>query len=172
MLAGQMLIELFETIKDPRISRMREHKLADILVLTFCALFCRCRTWYEIEEFAESREDFFRTFLELPNGIPSHDTFNRVFQLLDFNQINKILFEWLNEFHKTDGKQLIHIDGKFLTGSNREANNSRSSLGMVSAYASETGICLMSVMTRLKKDEGEKKSMEKLIDGLSLRTEI
>jgi predicted transposase YbfD/YdcC len=172
MLKGRMLIELFEAIKDPRLARKREHKLVDILVITFCGVFSRCRSWYEIAEFAEAREDFFKSILELPNGLPSHDTLNRVFQLLDFNQISKVLSEWLSEFQNTQGKQIIHIDGKFINGSNKEANNSRSSLGMVSAYASESGICLMSVMTRLKKDEGEKKSMEKLIDGLNLKKSI
>ena len=172
MLNGRMLIELFETIPDPRMTRKREHKLVDILVITFCGVFSRCRSWYEIEEFAEARQDFFKSILELPNGIPSHDTLNRVFQLLDFNQISKILSDWLYEFQKAEGKQIIHIDGKFINGSNRESENSRSSLGMVSAYASETGICLMSVMTRLEKDEGEKKSMEKVIDGLNLKKTI
>lgn len=171
---GQMLIELFETIEDPRIERRRAHKLVDILVITFCGVFSRCRSWYEIAEFAEAREEFFRSILELPNGIPSHDTLNRVFQLLNFNQINKILSDWLSELSKSIGSdnQLIHIDGKFINGSNKKNKDSRSTLGMVSAYASETGICLMSVMTRLEKDQGEKKSMEKLIDGLNLKKSI
>lgn len=172
MFSGQMLVDFFETIKDPRVDRNKEHKLVDILVITFCGVFCRCQSWYEIEEFAEGREELFRSFLELPNGIPSHDTFNRVFQLLNFEEISCLLFDWLREFQKTDGRQLVHIDGKFLNGSNKEATDSRSSLGMISAYASETGICLMSVMTRLKRDEGEKKSIEKLIDKMNLRKSI
>lgn len=172
MITRTELMEFFATIRDPRIDRGKEHKLVDILVITYCAVFCRCYTWYDIEEFAEAREKLFRQFLELPNGIPSHDTFNRVFQLLDFDEISRLLFEWLSQFQQTDGRQLIHIDGKFLNGSNKDAGNSRSSLGMVSAYASETGLCLLSTMTRLEKDEGEKKSMEKLIDGLSLKKAI
>lgn len=172
MLTTNMIIDFFETIEDPRLDRKREHKLVDILVITFCAVFCRCKSWYEIEEFAESREEIFRKFLELPNGIPSHDTLNRVFQLLDFDHISQLLFEWLSQFQETDGTQLIHIDGKFLNGSNRQSQNSRSCLGLISAYASESGLCLLSVMTRLEKDEGEKKSMEKLIDSLKLRKSI
>ena len=169
MLNGQMLIDLFETIPDPRKVRRREHKLVDVLVIVFCGVFSRCRSWYEIADFADAREDFFKNILELPNGLPSHDTLNRVFQLLDFDTISSILSEWLSEFQKANDKQLIHIDGKFLNGSNRMAGDSRTSLGMVSAYASDSGICLMSVMTRLEKDKGEKKAMEKLIDGTKLK---
>lgn len=171
---GRMLIDVLEDIQDPRLSRRRQHKLVDILVLTFCGVFSRCQSWYEIAEFADSREDFFRTFLELPNGIPSHDTFNRVFQLLEFEQISRVLFEWLQEFHQVPNEQhsLLHIDGKFLTGSNKKNGDSRSTLGMISAYASETGLCLMSVMTRTEKDQGEKKSMEKLIEGMNLKKSI
>lgn len=171
---GQMLIDVFATIKDPRIERHRQHKLVDILVITLCGVFSRCRSWYEIAEFAEAREEFFKTFLDLPNGIPSHDTLNRVFQLLDFNQVSVILFEWLSQFHQplSDENQLMHVDGKFLLGSNKKNQDSRSTLGMISAYASETGLCLMSVMTRLEKDQGEKKSMEKLISGMNLKKAI
>ncbi len=171
---AQMLVDLFEKIEDPRIERRRAHKLVDVLVITFCGVFCGYRSWYEIVDFASVREDFFRSILELPNGIPSHDTLNRVFQLLNFGEISRILSEWLSHFPKANGDkdQLVHIDGKFINGSNKKNNNSRSTLGMVSAFASETGICLASVMTRLEKDHGEKKSMEKLIDGLNLRKTI
>lgn len=80
--------------------------------------------------------------------------------------------QWLEQFRQTSGREIIHIDGKFLNGSNKEAQNSRSSLGLISAYASETGICLLSVMTRLEKGEGEKKSIESLVDALVLRKSI
>lgn len=172
MLSGQMLFEFFATVQDPRVSRRRAHNLVDILVITFCALLSRCRSWYEIEEFAHEREEFFKSFLELQNGIPSHDTFNRVFQLVNFDAISRSLFEWLSAFAELQDGEHIHLDGKFASGSNRMAGDSRSSLGLVSAYVSRTGICLLSTMTRLQKDEGEKKSMEKLIDGLKLRKAI
>lgn len=172
MLAGEMLIELFSKIEDPRLDRHKEHKLCDVLVITFCAVFSGCKSWYEIVEHAKVRQEFYKKLLELPNGIPSHDTFNRIFQLLDFKIINAAFSEWLQHFAKDVGHKIISIDGKFLNGSNKRPGDSRSSLGMVSAYSTETGICLYSVMTRLEKNKSEKQSMEKVIDGLKLKGSV
>jgi len=172
MLAGQMLIDMFSIIKDPRIERNKQHKLCDILVLSFCGIFSGCKSWYEIVEFAEVRKKFYQSILELPHGIPSHDTFNRVFQILDFKIIESTFSSWLIKFAGSTDHKIISIDGKFLNGSNKEAGNSRSALGLVSAYSTETGICLHSVMTRLEKNKSEKQAMEKVIDGLNLKGSI
>lgn len=172
MLAGEMLIELFSNISDSRIDRHKKHKLCDILVITFCAVFAGNKSWYDIVDFAEIRKDFFKKLLELPNGIPSHDTFNRVFQLLDFDLINLAFTEWLQNFAKDVDHKIISIDGKFLNGSNKKAGNSRTSLGMVSAYSTETGICLYSVMTRLEKNKSEKQAMEQVVDAIKLKGSV
>lgn len=172
MLAGEMLIDMFSRIEDPRLDRGKSHKLCDILVLTFCGVFSGCKSWYEIVEFAEIREDFYKKILDLPNGIPSHDTLNRTFQLLDFKLIDSIFSEWLQAFAKENKHKLISIDGKFLNGSNKVAENSRTGLGLVSAFSSETGICLHSVMTRLEKNKSEKQAMEQVLDGIKMKGSI
>lgn len=74
--------EHFSIVPDPRVDRTKLHKLEDILAITICAVICNCDTWNEIEDFGVVHEDWFKTFLELPNGIPSHDTFGRVLAAL------------------------------------------------------------------------------------------
>lgn len=76
-------IEIFSEVPDPRINRTRKHKLIDIIVMTICGLICKSETWTEIADYADANEEWFRKFLELPGGIPSHDTFGRVFSLID-----------------------------------------------------------------------------------------
>ena len=76
----------FGKLNDPRVERAKRHQLMDIIVLTLCAVICGADNWAEIEEFGKAKEDWFRRFLRLPNGIPSHDTFGRVFGLLDPEQ--------------------------------------------------------------------------------------
>ena len=77
------LVEHFADLKDPRVNRTKKHRLDDILVIALSALVCGATTFEDIEEFAESREDWFKTFLPLPHGLPSHDTVYRVFCALD-----------------------------------------------------------------------------------------
>ena len=80
------IMDHFGKLEDPRIERARRHELLDIIVITFCAVICGADNWVEIEEFGKARQEWFRRFLQLPNGIPSHDTFGRVFSLLDTEQ--------------------------------------------------------------------------------------
>ena len=75
--------EHFATLTDPRTARGREHRLIDILTITLCAVICGADDWVAVATFGETKEEWLRTFLALPNGIPSHDTFGRVFRLLD-----------------------------------------------------------------------------------------
>ena len=77
------LIEHFEVIKDPRVNRTKDHALIDVLVIAVCTLLCGGETFNDMEDFGAAKKEWFRTFLVLTNGIPSHDTFNRVFAALD-----------------------------------------------------------------------------------------
>src|SRR5215216_2137917 len=77
------LIEHFQGITDPRVNRTKEHALIDVLVIAVCTLLCGGETFNDMEDFGKAKEDWFRTFLTLANGIPSHDTFNRVVAALD-----------------------------------------------------------------------------------------
>jgi len=80
---GTSLIAHLLEIEDPRIDRTRRHKLLDILVIAICAVICGADDWVEVELFGQAKEVWLRTILELPNGIPSHDTFGRVFARID-----------------------------------------------------------------------------------------
>ena len=80
------IAERFGILEDPRTGHTRRHELLDIIVITLCAMICGADNWVEIEEFGKTKEDWFRRFLKLPNGIPSHDTFGRVFGLRDPEQ--------------------------------------------------------------------------------------
>jgi len=79
----QSLAYHFASVKDPRVLKRSRHKLIDILVIAICGVICGADDWVSIAEFAKAKADWFRGFLELPNGIPSHDTFGRTFSLLD-----------------------------------------------------------------------------------------
>src|SRR5437660_12119206 len=87
----------FENLTDPRMERTRRHVLQDILVIALCAMIANANTWVDIERFGKSKLDFLRRFLELPNGIPSHDTFSRVLAKLDPASMLVCLQTWLNE---------------------------------------------------------------------------
>ena len=76
-------IDFFDSLSDPRVERTRKHKLIDILVITIAAVISGCDDWNEIELYGNSKLEWLKGFLKLPEGIPSHDTFNRVFAMLD-----------------------------------------------------------------------------------------
>ena len=88
------IMDHFGKLEDPRIERAKRHELRDILMITLCAVICGADNLVEIEEFGKAREDWFRRFLKLPNGIPSHDTFGRVFSLLDPEQFAACFMDW------------------------------------------------------------------------------
>ena len=93
------LIDHFGELKDPRIERNKLHKLIDILTIAICAVICNADTWEDIEEFAKSKEGWFRKFLELPNGVPSHDTLRRVFLRLKPEEFQAGFLSWVTALH-------------------------------------------------------------------------
>lgn len=163
------LIESFSLIKDPRVNRRRKHNLIDIIVLAVCGTLSGCQGWVEIVDFSEAREQWFKQFLELPNGIPSHDTMGRVFSILDPQAFQDAFFTWLNVIRDILITQHVCIDGKFLKGSLRETRRPRSAIQLVSAWSTELGICFAQKKSVLEKEEGEKRIMEQLIRTLFLK---
>ncbi|MDR2891804.1 MAG: ISAs1 family transposase [Deltaproteobacteria bacterium] len=131
----------FISIHDPRIDRTKKHKLVDIIMITLCATICGMEGWEDIEIFAEEREEWFRKFLELPNGIPSHDTMYRVFSRINPKELNKILIEWTQGLNKSVDGKVVAIDGKTLRGSFDTASG-QSALHMISAWVEENGLVL------------------------------
>jgi len=146
------LVERLQDIPDPRRQGQNlKHQLHDILVLGFCGVIAGCDDFVEIAAWARLHQPFFRTFLDLPNGIPSHDTFTRVFAMVDAPALHGILLGWLHQRRGLPG-QLIHIDGKAL----RHTRSKRHNLGalqIVSAWASETGLTLGQVAVDAKSNE-------------------
>jgi predicted transposase YbfD/YdcC len=134
------IMEYFENLPDPRIDRKKLHKLQDIIFITIGATICGCDTWEDIEEWAEIREDWLKTILELPNGIPSHDTINRVFSLIDPQAFQQCFVDWVKSVsHITEG-QVISIDGKRMCNSGEDG--AKAVVHMVSAWSNENNMVL------------------------------
>ena len=151
-LKAETLFERVGEIKDPRKERTKLHLLKDILVIAVCATICGADNWEDIAEFGESKREWFATFLELENGIPSHDTFRRVFILLDNIELKTLFVEWLSATVSLSKGSLVNIDGKNLCGS-REPLKGKKALNMVSAWASEQSVVLGQVRCEEKSNE-------------------
>lgn len=156
----------FGTLEDPRIERTKRHSMTDILVLSICGFVCGIDTWVDLEEFAEIREDWFRTFLELPNGIPSHDTFGRFFAALDPEAFSRCFSTWMQSVAQTTEGEVVAIDGKTLRRSFDRAS-SKAAIHMVSAWAAGNGVVLGQVRTDEKSNEIT--AIPKLLETLHLQ---
>jgi predicted transposase YbfD/YdcC len=146
------LVYHFSVIEDPRMDRSKEHLLSDILVIAVCAMLCGAEHFTDFEDFGEAKEDFFRTFLQLPHGIPSHDTFRRVFALLDPQQFADCFRRWTEGLRKAIGQEIVAVDGKTLRRSHDRAKG-KGPVHMVSAWARENGLVLGQVKVDGKSNE-------------------
>lgn len=163
------LVELLQIIPDPRRQcRNLKHRLEDILVLGFCGVLAGCDDFVETAAWARLHEEFFRTFLELPNGIPAHDTFTRVFAVVEAAALQGVLLGWLQQRRGLPG-ELIHIDGKALRRTRRRSRR-LGALHLVSAWASEAGLTLGQVAVDAKSNEIT--AIPQLLELLDLRDKI
>ena len=144
------MIQFFSVVRDPRVDRTKEHKLIDIIVIALCSVLCGAEGWTEIEEFGKGKKEWFKSFLRLANGIPSHDTFRRVFMILDSEKFREILIKWAGQVTKKMKGEIVSIDGKTARGSQK---NGKAVLHTVSAWAHDAGIILGEVKTREKSNE-------------------
>ena len=142
----------FSVIEDPRIDRTKDHALIDILVIALCAMLCGAEGFVDFEEFGHAKSEFLRSFLDLPNGIPSHDTFRRVFALLDPVQFSECFRSWTESLRKTLRAEIVAIDGKTLRRSHDRAKG-KEPIHMVSAWARENGLVLGQIKTADKSNE-------------------
>jgi predicted transposase YbfD/YdcC len=170
------LIDHFEKIEDPRLNRTRKHNVIDIIAITVMATVSGMKNWIDIVDWGKANEEWLRKLLELPNGIPSHDTFGRVFSLIKPEPFQSAFKEWVESidlnFH---ARETIAIDGKILKGSVRKKSDNidkKSTLLIVSAWACKSGLSLGQLSSRMGKDEGEKKTMEKLLDQIDVNGNI
>jgi predicted transposase YbfD/YdcC len=163
------LVERLQTIADPR--RQGEnlkHPLVDLIILGFCGVLAGCEDFVEIAEWAKVHEEVFGTVLELPHGIPSHDTFNRVFAMLSATTLQDVLLPWLVERRGLPG-EWIHLDGKTLRGTRCKSQKLKA-LHVVSAWAGHTGLTLGQVAVDTKSNEIT--ALPQLLDLLDLRDKI
>lgn len=142
----------FSALEDPRIDRTKRHKLLDIVVIAICAVICGADTWVDVESFGHAKHKWLETLLELPNGIPSHDTFGRVFALLDPDQFQNCFFRWIAAVAETTQGQVIAIDGKTLRRSH-DNRLGKDAIVMVSAWATANRLVLGQVKVDDKSNE-------------------
>jgi len=145
------LESLFAQVEDPRMERTRLHRLRDIIILAICGVLCGAEGWVEIEEFGKAKEAFFTELLNLPNGIPSHDTFGRVFALIDPKQFEAGFVQWVQGISQTV-KGVVAIDGKTLRRSH-DHEAGKKALHVVSAWAVENRLVLAQLATEEKSNE-------------------
>ena len=142
----------FSEISDPRIDRTKYHNLQDMIVVAICAAICGANGWADVERFGKAKTDWLRQFVSLENGIPSHDTFGRVFSMLDPTKFYTCMHNWLRNFRLSLKGQHVAIDGKTLRGSHDSAKGC-SALHMVSAWASGLRLDLGQVSVDDKSNE-------------------
>jgi predicted transposase YbfD/YdcC len=149
---GKSVKEHFSSVSDPRILRKTRHKLIDVIVITLCAVIAGADDWVEIAAFGKEKEQWFKTFLELPKGIPSHDTFGRIFSLINPEEFAKCFVNWIRGAFPMVGSDIIAIDGKTARRSHDRANG-KSAIHMVSAWAVRNHLILGQVKTDDKSNE-------------------
>lgn len=138
-------------VPDPRVERTKKHKLQDILVIAVCAVICGAEHWTHIEAFGKIHEAWFRTFLDLPKGIPSHDTFGRVFAVLDPEAFEAVLRAFVADLAGSRDKH-IAVDGKTLRHSFDHAS-SRTPVHLVSAWGYEDHVVFGQLAVKTKSNE-------------------
>lgn len=144
------LIEHFQTLSDPRVDRTREHDLIDVLIIAICTLLCGGDSFNDMEDFGHAKHDWFKTFLRLRNGIPSHDTFNRVFAALDPQQFLDCFLRWTQSLRQAVAQEIVAVDGKALR---RALNKDQSIKYVVSAWAESNGLVLGQLKVADKSNE-------------------
>ncbi len=142
----------FAAVPDPRVERTKRHELQDILVIAVCGVIGGAEHWTDIEMFGKVNEEWFRTFLGLPNGIPSHDTFGRVFAALDPQAFEAVVQAFVADLAGSSRGKHIAIDGKTLRGSFDRAG-SKAPLQMVSAWVHETDVTFGQVAVEASSNE-------------------
>lgn len=142
----------FSTLKDPRINRTKRHELLDMVFIAICAVICGADDYVAIEDFGKSKEKWLRQHLSLPNGIPSHDTFGRLFEALDAEQFQRCFLEWMQAVSYLSEGEIIAIDGKQLRRSHDKAEG-KAAIHMVSAWATSNRLVLGQVKVDEKSNE-------------------
>ena len=137
----QSLEACFGELADPRVVGRCDHLFIEIILIAVCGVLCGAESWSEIEEFGKAKQAWLKQYLELPAGIPSHDTFGRVFRLLEANAFQAGFIKWVEQSFHIKRDQVIAVDGKTARGS-RDSFSGQKAIHLVSAFAHESGLLL------------------------------
>jgi len=149
---GGSLRAHFATLPDPRVERTKRHGLLDLVTIAVCAVVCGADSWVAVEQFGQRKEAFLRRFLALPHGIPSHDTFGRVFAVLDPARFEACFLAWIQDTVRLTGGQVVAIDGKTARRSH-DRGGGKAALHLVSAWATANRVVLGQVAVDAKSNE-------------------
>lgn len=150
--SGASITEHFASLEDPRIDRTKRHNLLDIVTIAICGTICGADSWVDIELFGHCKEEWFKSFLELPNGIPSHDTFGDVFARLDPDQFQRCFIEWIQAVAQVTQGEVVAIDGKTVRRSH-DRTLGKQAIHMVNVWASSSGLVLGQAKVAAKSNE-------------------
>ena len=146
------LISIFSKLQDSRIDRTKRHSLTDIIAIAICAVVCGADSWVDVELFGKSRKEWLSGFLELPNAIPYHHTFGRVFSMLDAERFQSCFVEWVRSVSEITEGQIVSIDGKTVRRSH-DGRAGMSAIHLVNAWASANRLVLGQVKVDDKSNE-------------------
>ena len=138
---SNFILEIFDRLEDWRIERCKLHKLSDLLFISLCAMLSGADSFTEIEEFGLDRQEWLGQYLDLTHGIPSHDTFRRIFIELGSESFSKIFQDWMGAITQLSEGELISPDGKQLRGT-KDLSSGRYGFYLVGAWAHQNGLCL------------------------------
>jgi predicted transposase YbfD/YdcC len=160
------IVDHFGKMEDPRIERQKQPQLLDVIVLAICAVLCGADDWVAIETFGRAKEAWFRRFLALPNGIPSHDTFGRIFALLSPVRFQECFVHWMQAVAEVVTGQVVAIDGKTLRRSS-DRRSAKAAIHRGSAWATQNRV----VLGQLKTEEKSKEitAIPELLKALDVR---
>ena len=146
------IVDHFKDLEDKRVERTKRHKLIDIVTIAICAVICGVDSWVLMEAYGKKKEKWLKQFLELPNGIPSHDTFARVFARIDPQQFHNCFLSWIKSINKITEGEVIAIDGKTLRHS-YDKGKDKGAIHMVSAWATSNKLVLGQCKVEEKSNE-------------------
>lgn len=145
-------LEYFAELADPRGGQGRQHLLSDMIAIAICAVVCGADDWSEIADFGRAKEGWLRTFLQLPHGIPSHDTFGRVFAVLAPKGLERCFAAWIKGLAGRGGARHVAFDGKALRRSFDRASK-KAAIHMISAWVTEAQLVFGQLATEAKSNE-------------------
>ena len=143
--ATTSLQDHFQRLPDPRVGRAKRHELLDIMLISVCAMLCGAESFTEMAQFGRCKADWFRTWLRLPHGIPSHDTFNRVFGLIDPNKFMDCFLAWTQSLRTAVAGELVALDGKTVR---RSRARTHGPIHLVNVWSRSRGIGARAIESR------------------------